>query len=178
MARAEKMKYLCFYSLRLLFPFVFSMLFMGLTHSGTEEVLPEQEEIDSIVIGEEPEGVLFVVMEQDEEALQWVLPRILHYTRQLRGAWEDLPIAVVSHGEEMLGLLTELSGLYPQVHENLRLLVNHYDVAFHVCGSFASLSDVDASEFPDYVDVVSFGPAQIANYCQLGFILVSIELTW
>ena len=178
MARAEKMKYLNFFSLRLLFPFVLSLLFMGLTHSGTEEALPEQEEIDSIVIGEEPEGVLFVVMEQDEEALQWVLPRILHYTRQLKGAWEDLPIAIVSHGDEMFGLLAELSGLYPQVHENLRLLVNHYGVAFHVCGSFASMSDVAASEFPDYVDVVPFGPAQIEDYRQLGFILVSVELTW
>ncbi len=172
------MKRFYFYYLSFLPLFIFSMLLMGVSHSETEEVLPEQEEIDLVVIGEEPTGVLFVVMEQDEEALQWVLPRILHYTRQLKGVWKDLPIAVVSHGEEMFGLLAELSGLYPHVHKNLQLLVNQYGVAFHICGSFASMSDVAASEFPDYVDVVPFGPAQIADYRQLGFVLVSVELTW
>jgi len=121
---------------------LFCLLFVGLAPADKEEVLPEQEEIDEILLGEEPEGVLFTVMEQDEEALQWVLPRILHYTRQLRGEWQGLHIAVVSHGDEMLGLLTVHNGLYPDVHQNLRLLVDRYGVAFHVCGSFAAQSDV------------------------------------
>jgi intracellular sulfur oxidation DsrE/DsrF family protein len=151
---------------------------MGVSYAATEEPLPEQEEIDSIILGEQPDGVLFTVMEQDEEALQWVLPRILHYTRQLRGAWEELPIAVVSHGDEMLGLVTELSSLYPEIHENLQLLVNQYGVDFHVCGSFAAMSDIDDSDFPDYVDVVPTGPAQITDYRQMGYELVSVELTW
>ena len=154
------------------------LLFWGVVHSSTAEMLPEQEEIEAIVLGEAPEGVLFTVMEQDEEALQWVLPRILHYTRQLREEWPELPVAVVSHGEEMLGLLTEFRSLYPDVHDNLWQLMNRYNVAFHVCGSFAAFSDVEASEFPDYVDVVPFGPAQIADYRQLGYEVVSIELTW
>jgi len=161
-----------------LLPLLFCLSFAGLARSAAEEVLPEQEEIDAIVLGEAPEGVLFTVMEQDEEALQWVLPRILHYTRQLQREWRELPIAVVSHGDEMLGLLTEFRSLYPEVHDNLRRLVNQYGVAFHVCGRFAFLSDVDPSEFPDYVDVVPFGPAQIADYRQFGYRVVSIELTW
>ena len=167
-----------YYSPQWPLPFLFCLLFVGLAHSVTEEMLPEQDEIEAIILGEAPEGVLFTVMEQDEEALQWVLPRILDYTRQLQGEWEGLSIAVVSHGEEMLGLLTEFKSLYPEVHDNLRRLVNQYGVTFHVCGSFAALSDVEASEFPDYVDVVPFGPAQIADYRQLGYRVVSIELTW
>ena len=167
-----------YYSPLWLLPLLYCLLIVGLAHSAEEEVLPEQEEIDAIILGETPEGVLFTVMEQDEEALQWVLPRILHYTRQLRGEWQGLHIAVVSHGEEMLGLLTEFRSLYPDVHDNLQRLVGHYGAAFHVCGSFATLSDVEASEFPGYVDVVPFGPAQIADYRQLGYRVVSIELTW
>jgi len=166
------------YSARLLLLFLFLILNVRPVHCVTEEPLPEQDEIDAIVLGEQPDGVLFVVMEQDEEALQWVLPRILHYTRQLRAAWDGLPIAVVSHGDEMLALVTELNSLYPDVHENLQLLVNDYDASFHVCGSFAAMSDIEAADFPDYVDVVPSGPAQMTDYRQLGFILVSVELTW
>jgi intracellular sulfur oxidation DsrE/DsrF family protein len=149
-----------------------------LAYSEEDDLFPEQESISAIVAGERPEGILFLVMEQDDEALKWVLPRILRYTAQLRAVWRELPIAVLSHGDEMFGLISELEGLYPDIHGNVLQLLHEYGVAFHVCGTYAAMSDVSASEFPDYVDVVPFGPAQIENYRELGFDIVSVELTW
>jgi intracellular sulfur oxidation DsrE/DsrF family protein len=142
------------------------------------EEFPEQWEVSRILSRDQPQGTLFLVMEQDEEALNWVLPRILHYTAQLRAKWPEMTIAVLSHGEEMLALVSDLSALYPKIHENVYELVNQYDVYFHVCGTFAEMSGYEASEFPDYVDVVPFGPAQIQSYRSLDYEVISVELTW
>ncbi len=163
-----------------LLPFLVFISVLGSAHArenGLEE-FPEQSEITQILAGKQPPGMLFLVMEHDEEALQWVLPRIVHYTAQLRERWPEVTIAVLSHGDEMLALVSDLSALYPVVHENVYKLVNSYDVYFHVCGTFAEMSGYEASEFPDYVDVVPFGPAQIQDYRFLDYQVLSIEPTW
>ncbi len=139
---------------------------------------PEQSEIDEIRTSEKPEGVLFLVMEQDEDAFQWVLPRVTHYTRQLREKWKDLAVVVLSHGEEMFALTSEYRALYGKLHQDVLTLVSEYDVLFQVCGSYAHYADVAPSEFPDYVDVVPFAPAEIENYRQLEFKIINLELTW
>jgi intracellular sulfur oxidation DsrE/DsrF family protein len=143
-----------------------------------EEAFPEQSEIDRILSGDKPPGILFLVMEHDEEALNWVLPRIVHYTAQIREKWPDLNVAVLSHGDEMLALVYDLTPLYPGIHQNVYDLVNTYNVYFHVCGTFAEMSGYSPSEFPDYVDVVPFGPAQIQDYRGLDYRVLSIEPTW
>ncbi len=147
------------------------------SHAGEDE-FPEQEEVSSLLEAREPPGVLFLVMEQDEDALVWVLPRILHYTQQLRGKWPQLPIAALSHGEEMLALVNEFAPLYPEVHRILNTLVHEHELSFHVCGTFAEMSGYADTEFSDEVDVVPFGPAQIENYRILDYAVISIELTW
>ena len=117
-------------------------------------------------------------MEQDEDALNWVLPRVLHYTRQLREKWKDLKIIVLSHGAEMLALQTDLTRLYEDLHSRVKQLVSEHDVLFQVCGSYAFLSDIDASAFPSYIDVVPSAPAEIENYRLMGYTMVNLELTW
>ncbi len=144
----------------------------------TDEAFPEQDEIDRISRQERPEGIVFLVMEQDEEALKWVLPRVAHYTRQLRNKWRGLPVVVLSHGDEMFALTGEYQALYPELHRDLRRLVEEHDVLFQVCGSYAAMSDVTASAFPSYVDVVPFAPTEIENYRALGFKMLNLELTW
>ncbi len=139
---------------------------------------PEQDRVAALLMHEPPGGVLFLVMEQDEEALTWVLPRLLHYTRQIRRKWPDLPVAVLSHGAEMMGLLEAYRPLYPRIHEDFRQLVEELDAVFHVCGAYAALSDLTAADFPDLVDVVPFGPAEIENYRGMDFAVVSVELSW
>ena len=149
-----------------------------LTTVADDELFPEQSEIDGLTAGNKPEGVVFLVMEDDEEALRWVLPRVLHYTRQLRAKWQHLPIVVLSHGNEMFALVTDQQPLYKKVHADVKKLVSDYHVAFQVCAAYASMSDVSSSEFPPYVDVVPFAPAEIENYRQMEFSMVSLELTW
>lgn len=144
----------------------------------TDEAFPELDEIDEISRSERPEGVVFLVMEQDEEALKWVLPRVFHYTRLLRDKWQALPIVVLSHGDEMFALTEGYQALYPELHRELRKLVEEHNVLFQVCGSYAAMSDVAASAFPSYVDVVPFAPAEIENYRVLDFRMVNLELTW
>ena len=139
---------------------------------------PEQSEIDDIRTAEKPEGVLFLVMEQDEEAFNWVLPRVIHYTQQLRDKWKDLTIVVLSHGEEMFALRAEYRPLYEKMHQDVLTLVSKHQVLFQVCGSYANFSNVAPSEFPDYIDVVPFAPAEIENYRLMEFKIINLELTW
>jgi intracellular sulfur oxidation DsrE/DsrF family protein len=139
---------------------------------------PEQELIEELVARDELPGVLFLIMDDDDEALEWVLPRLLQYSAQLREKWPEMPISVLSHGQEMFGLLQKYATLYPHLHADLKRLVTQYKVTFHVCETFAAMADVAPSEFPDYVDVVPFGPAEIENYRRLDFKVVSVELTW
>lgn len=142
------------------------------------ESFPEQSEIDNIRAAEKPEGVLFLVMEQDEDAFNWVLPRVIHYTQQLRDKWNDLTIVVLSHGEEMFALRDEYRPLYEAMHQDVLMLVSKYDVLFQVCGSYANFSNVAPSEFPDYIDVIPFAPAEIENYRLMEFKIINLELTW
>ena len=139
---------------------------------------PEQSEMDMIYSAEEPEGIVFLVMEHDEEALYWVLPRVERYARQLREKWNDIPIVVLSHGDEMLALVEEFMSLNEKLHQSIIELAEKYDVVFQVCGSYAAFSDVDSSEFPDHIDVVPSAPAEISNYRHMEYKFISLELIW
>ena len=139
---------------------------------------PEQSEINQFLAKEEPEGIVFLVMEHDEEALYWVLPRVTRYAQQLREKWSDLPIIILSHGDEMLSLVDEFKSLNEELHLSIKALARDYDVTFQVCGSYASFSDVDESEFPAHIDVVPSAPAEITNYRQMEYQFISLELIW
>ena len=166
--------------------FRYAVLLLILFHSSQcfsqEEVLanpfPEQSEINELISGEEPEGLVFLVMEHDEEALYWVLPRVSHYTQQLHEKWHDLPIVVLSHGDEMLSLVDELVSLNEKLHQSIKDLAKNHDVVFQVCGSYAFFSDIDASEFPAHIDVVPSAPAEISNYRQMEYKFISLDLIW
>ena len=141
-------------------------------------MFPEQDEINHILSGSMPEGVLFLVMEHDEEALLWVLPRVIHYTGQLREKWSELSVVLLSHGDEMFALMSESGTLYPEIVEMAEKLVTQHKVLFNVCGAFASQEGVSGSEFQNFVDVVPFAPAEIENYRNLEFKVINIEQTW
>ncbi len=52
-----------------------------------------------------PFGVVFEIVEHDENALQWAIPAIDRYVRQLRKRFPDIGLAVVSHGREEFALM-------------------------------------------------------------------------
>ena len=143
-----------------------------------KELYPEQSEIDALAMSEQLYGVVFLVMEQDEDALTWVLPRVIHYTKQLRSKWKDLKIIVLSHGNEMFALQSKYKNSYSEIHNMVAQLISVYDVLYQVCGSYAKLSDIDTAEFPSYVDVVPFAPAEIENYRLMDYQMVNLDLTW
>ena len=144
-----------------------------------ERDFPEIEDILEITRAPEaPHGVVFVIYEYDFDAMEWVTPRLRHYIVILRERFEDLPISVVSHGDELISLTTEHKRLYPQVHKDIRDLVENYQIHFHVCGAYAAFNGLSEEDFPDYIDVVPFGPAQIADYRMVGYELIDLGLTW
>jgi intracellular sulfur oxidation DsrE/DsrF family protein len=155
-------------------------LVLAMTTANSADVpdeLPELEQIRQIVEAETPPaGVVFVIYEYDEAALTWLMPRLLHYVTQLKKRFADLSISVVSHGDEILALTTENAAVYEEIHFDLETLVNEYDVMVHVCGAIARLNDLDQSDFPDTVDVVPFGPAQVNDYRSLDYVVIDLEL--
>lgn len=145
---------------------------------GNDE-FPEQEEIDEILQAKaSPEGVIFVIQEYDEDALEWVAPRLHKYVHQLRKQYPEKPIALMSHGEELIGLSIDKALLYASTHKLLRKLVNDQSLLLHICGAAATMVGLDDSDFPDFVDVVPFGPSQVEDYLALGYTLIDLELTW
>jgi intracellular sulfur oxidation DsrE/DsrF family protein len=140
--------------------------------------LPELEQVNEIINADEaPPGIVFVIYEYDESALIWIMPRLLHYVTLIHQRSPDLSVAVVSHGDEMLSLTRGGATVYPKIHFDLKVMVTKFDVLFHVCGSFAKLNDIAESDFPDVIDVVPFGPAQIADYKLLDYQVIDVELS-
>jgi len=142
------------------------------------EELPELDEILAIIQGETlPEGVVFTVYEYEEDALEWVVPRLSYYVDLLRAHYKNLPIAVVSHGDEILSLTNEQRTIYKKVHIAIKRLVDGKAVSFHICGSYADYNGLTEQDFPDYIDVVPFGPAQISDYQSVGYHMIELGLT-
>ena len=152
--------------------------------AAAEELLkpdetPELEEILYITRqAEEPEGVLLNTREYDESAFYWVAPRLEYYVVLLRKAYPSLPLVILSHGDEMSALTLPNISKYREVHEIIQRLVETYEVDFQVCGRFAAINDLDESDFPGFVHMIPSAPTALADYRDLGYELISIELTW
>jgi intracellular sulfur oxidation DsrE/DsrF family protein len=165
--------------------FIFALLTVTLSfanpvanHGVSKEEFPELAEIRGMVETGQPDGVVFLVMDHDIEAYYWVLPRLERYVRMLREAWPQLPLAVLSHGDEIFSLLARNESEYPSFHQRLRDLVSTYELDVQVCGAYASMSGVDETEFADFVDVVPSAPSQVTDYRHMGYQVVNLEPMW
>ncbi len=123
---------------------------------------------------EAPDGVVFEIVEADEQALDSILPRVRKAIEQLRERFPQTEFAVVSHGREEFALQTKYQQSLPVIHQQVQSLVAD-DVPVHVCETHASWYDVTAEDFPDYVDVAPTGPGQINLYIEMGYQLVVME---
>lgn len=140
---------------------------------------PEQIFVDQILNEDSPpSGVIFTVREYDEDALYWVLPRVEKYMQELRQRFPKLQIAMMSHGDEIISLSEDNKYKHKKTHKLLQKLVTQNNLLFHICGTMARMNELDPDGFPDYVDVVPYGPSQVEDYLSLGFELVDLELTW
>ncbi len=123
--------------------------------------------------GTAPEGVVFEIVTGDEDALEWALPRVKRAIDRLRQRFPQLPIAVVTHGEEMFALETSVRDSYTGVHDTVRSLLAD-NVTVHACGTFAGWRGLAEEHFPDYVNLSAAGPAQINDYRALGYMVIVV----
>ncbi|MCI0507837.1 MAG: hypothetical protein L0Z73_17245 [Gammaproteobacteria bacterium] len=130
----------------------------------------DQAKIDYILKMETPPlGVVFEIIEGSPNDLDWAVPRVVKFSRQLRDRFPNLAIAVVSHGKEQFGLMTSEAKAKSEVHKSVKSLTQEQDIPVHVCGTHASWYGKGEKDFPDYVDVTPAGPTQIANYEDMGY---------
>ena len=130
----------------------------------------DQKEVNYILkLDTPPLGVVFEVVEGDVDALEWAIPQIKKFSKQLREKFPDIAIAVVTHGKEQFGLVKTAAKENEEVHSAVKSLVQNEDIPVHVCGTHASWFGKGVDDFPEYVDVTPAGPTQIANYEDMGY---------
>ena len=130
-------------------------------------------EVDRVVaMDAPPPGVVFEVVEWQEDALTGIVPEITRYAERLRERFPDLPVAVVTHGAEQFSLMTSNESSYADLHAQVRALSGERDVDVHVCGNHASWRDKGADDFPDYVDVASSAGSKMSEYRSRGYVVI------
>ena len=129
---------------------------------------------DILARSEAPQGVVFEIVEGDENALQELLPVVREAIESIRQRFPQTEFAVVSHGREEFALQSRYREAQAEVHAQVRSLVDD-QVPVHVCETHAGWYGVSAEDFPDYVDVAPSGPAQIAHYRELGYEVVIVD---
>jgi intracellular sulfur oxidation DsrE/DsrF family protein len=154
-------------------PYFAAFLIVMLSMPGAVFAQPQIERL--LDQTSEPAGVVFEVLEEDEDALNWALPLIQQLAERLRARFPELPITVVTHGREQFGLLTiESEGPLAAIHNEARNLAAS-QVNLHVCGVHAGWDGHTPEDFPDYVDVAASGPALINDYRALGCEVVRLR---
>ncbi len=133
------------------------------------------ETVDRLLArSEAPDGVVFEIVEADEDALDQLLPRVQDVIQRIRARFPQTEFAVVSHGREEFALQSVYDEKYAEIHQQVQSLVAD-DVPVHVCETHAGWSGVGAEDFPTYVNVAPTGPGQIRLYQELGYELILIE---
>ena len=128
-----------------------------------------------LALAEPPHGVVFEIVEADDDALEDLLPQVRTAIEKIRARFPDTEFAVVSHGREEFALQSQYQDEHAEVHQQVQSLVAE-DVPVHVCETHAGWHGVSAEDFPDYVNVAPTGPGQIRLYEELGYELIVIDL--
>mgnify|MGYP001827422971 CR=1 FL=1 len=133
-------------------------------------------EVDRLLEADEaPAGVVFEIVEGEEDALRWALPEVTRLSARLRERFPDLPIAGGTQGREQFGLLAnEAAGPVAASHGRAQQW-RAEAIDLHVCGVHAGWDGYTPEDFPAYVDVSASGPAQISDYRNIGFVLIELE---
>jgi len=143
---------------------------------ATNACASSQNEIQVLLNQQDsPSGVVFEIVSFHRDALKTAIPQIIKYSSLLRERFPKISIAVVSHGNEQFSLTTKNKSAYETVHKQIKTLGEQQNIPVHICATYASHKGVAESEFPEYINVAASGPSQIANYRELGFVLIKIS---
>ena len=153
------------------------ILFLSLAFFSTiVSAASYDKHINAILSASEmPEGVVFEIVSGDSSALNWALPATKQAIDKLRQRFPELPVAIVTHGQEQFALQTKNKQRFKQVHSLTESLVKDNGVNLHVCGTYADWHSVEAEEFANYANVAPAGPAQINDYIAVGYIKILID---
>jgi len=124
-----------------------------------------------------PPGIVFEIAERDPRALDAALPWVKQAAQKLRARFPGLPMALVTHGQEMFVLQRHLKEASAAAHQLVQSLKRDDGVPVHVCETHAGWKGISPEAFPDYVDVAPSGPAQIRNYEALDYVRLVVPRT-
>lgn len=132
-------------------------------------------QIQSLLAGGQPDGIVFEIVTGNSNALDTSLPRVRQAVTSLRSKWPGLDIIIVSHGKEQFALTKDNSVRHRATQKQVRDLTSLDKVDFHVCGAYANMHNVSEEEFPEYINVSAHGPEQIRDYQALGYIVIQVD---
>jgi len=152
-----------------------SMVVTTLLSLSSVSIAKENTLNDILSLTEAPEGVVIEIVTGDTTGLDWALPQSQDYIKQIRQRFKDLPISIVTHGNEQFALTKSNQAASKNEHKTVRSLIKDSKIPLHVCGTFAGWRGLSDEDFPDYVDVAASGPAQINDYIAVGYLLLVIR---
>ena len=117
-----------------------------------------------------PAGVVFEIVDRDPHALDLALPWVKQAAQRLKARFPGVPMALVTHGQEMFALQTGARADNSTIHQIAESLSRDDGIPVHVCETYAGRRGLAAEDFPAYVDVAPEGPAQIRNYEALDYV--------
>lgn len=117
-----------------------------------------------------PPGVVFEIVDRDPTALELALPWVKQAALRLKVRFPNVPMALVTHGQEMFALQTGKRASNPAIHSIAQSLSRDDGIQVHVCETYANRRGLATEDFPAYVDVAPEGPAQIRNYEALDYV--------
>jgi len=117
-----------------------------------------------------PAGVVFEIVDRDPGALELALPWVKQAAQRLKARHPGLPMALVTHGNEMFALQTGQRAGNEAIHQIAQSLSRDDGIPVHVCETYAGRRGLAAEDFPAYIDVAPTGPAQIRNYEMLDYV--------
>jgi intracellular sulfur oxidation DsrE/DsrF family protein len=117
-----------------------------------------------------PAGVVFEIVDRDPGALEVALPWVKQAAQRLKARHPGLPMALVTHGQEMFALQTGKRAGNEAIHQIAESLSREDGIPVHVCETYAGRRGLATEDFPAYVDVAPEGPAQIRNYEALDYV--------
>jgi len=88
----------------------------------------------------------------------------------LKTRFPDLPMALVTHGQEMFALQSGARESNAAIHRLAESLSRDDGIPVHVCETYAGRRGLAAEDFPAYIDVAPTGPTQIRNYEALDYV--------
>lgn len=120
-----------------------------------------------------PAGVVFEIVDRDPAALEVALPWVKQAAQRLKARHPGLPMALVTHGQEMFALQTTARASNQAIHQIAESL-GREGIPVHVCETYAAGRGLATEDFPAYVDVAPAGPAQIRNYEALDYVRLAV----